>query len=163
MDLRSPYKYGRCKHLDMSKGVESGRMDVINAGLWALAGFDPALQHFAELREHLVDHPEDAPLRVSLDRALGVYLQAQTIQLFQDSGYSRESLDRLILAKCGASDVSIVIRDAASLTDDLLILDISGYAMYLTALTNWGVAPWNRFANTVNGLWHEKQKELAPA
>lgn len=138
-------------------------MDVINAGLWALAGFDPALQHFAELREHLRIHPEDSPLRVTLDRALGVYLEAQTLQLFKDGGMSTTSADKAILAVCGEPDISITIRDAASLTDDTLILEIAGYAMFLAALTNWGAAPWNRFAATVNGLWHEKQKNLVTA
>lgn len=163
MDLRSPMIYGRCRHTDMSKAVKSEHMDVINAGLWALAGFDPVLQHFAELREHLRIHPDGSQPRVTVDRALGVYLEAQTRQLFEDSGYGQETVDRLVVAKCGGDTVSDTVRCAAAQTDDTLILEVAGYAMYLTALTNWGHAPWNRFANTINGLWHEKQRDLQPA
>src|SRR5688572_18406412 len=60
--------------------------DTVTAGLWALAGFDPALVHLAELRERFATLPEDDQIRVTLDRLTSVYVEGQCHELERAAG-----------------------------------------------------------------------------
>ena len=114
--------------------------DPVTAGLWALAGFDPALVHFAELREHLGKLHEENPSRVSLDRALSVYVEGQCHELERAAGITTHGfldLDPTITA---------VTEHILDCTSDPLGLEICAYAMRLGTLTAHGQAPWKRFA-----------------
>lgn len=134
-------------------------MDPVNATLWALAGYDRALEKFAELRAEL---PE-GPVRIAMDRALVVYLNAQTETLMHaryDMGLGRdfdyEQSNQEIINRLGADQLSLVMHRAASLSDDPLMQDIGGYAMCLGALTAWGTTPWRRYATVVDHLFFER-------
>lgn len=115
--------------------------DAINAGLWALAGFDPALVHFAELREHLAQLHEDHPTRVSLDRALSVYLEGQRQELLHVAGITSD--DSVVFDN---DDYSVTMIDVVTCTPDPLGIEIQHYALLLGVLTAHGNAPWKRFA-----------------
>lgn len=119
--------------------------DAINAGLWALAGFDPALIHFAELREHLAQLHEDHPTRISLDRALSVYLEGQRQELLHVAGITRDS-DIIVMADSQLPDYSVTMVDVVTCTPDPLGIEIQHYALLLGTLTAHGDAPWKRFA-----------------
>lgn len=169
MNTSHPQHYGQCLHLNQAGeayNVTFHAMDVITAGLWALAGFDPALQHFAELREHLRAHPADSQLRVSLDRALGVYLQSQCCTIADAVGASQRERDTAILNTCNTDDgvyangaVAEATLNALLLTDDPLVLEIISYGMHLSTFTSWGPTPFRRLSAVLRDCAHTAKEE----
>ena len=121
--------------------------DVISAGLWALSGFDPALVHFAELRERLAHLPEDHNSRVALDRALSIYLEGQCHELFRGAGITRLESEALVRDHIGDTDTTF--RQVLDCTSDPLGVEIHGYAKWLAVLTSHSTAPWRRFAAVI--------------
>jgi hypothetical protein len=114
--------------------------DPVTASLWALAGFDPALVHLAELRERFANLSEDDQIRVTLDRLTSVYVEGQCHELERAAGITTHGfldLDPTITA---------VTEHILDCTSDPLGLEICAYAMRLGALTAHGTAPWKRFA-----------------
>lgn len=133
--------------------------DAITAGLWALAGFDPALVHFAELREHLNRLDEGAPSRVSLDRALSVYLEGQCHELVRAAEITREAANAEVDRRLG--DVSSTVFNVLAVSDDPLCLEIMTYAMYLGTLTAHDIAPWRRFVAVMDECARLAMEHLA--
>ena len=121
--------------------------DVITAGMWALAGFDPALVHLAELREHFRHLPEDDQIRVAIDRLISVYVEGQCRELLHAAGITTHEANGMVnLNLTNRDEITYQILDR---TDDPLGLEICGYAMWLGVLTGHGQAPWNRFAAVI--------------
>lgn len=117
--------------------------DTVTAGLWALAGFDPALVHLAELRERFANLPEDDQIRVTLDRLTSVYVEGQCHELDRGAGVTTQEANKLITDRLeGIYGTTCQILDT---TSDPLALEVSCYAMRLGALTAHGTAPWKRF------------------
>lgn len=121
--------------------------DAVTAGLWALSGFDPALVHFAELRERFAHLGEDNPSRISLDRALAVYLEGQCRELAAGAGITIDEASVQIIDRLGNTDT--VFEQILTCTDDPLAIEVETYAMYLGVLTAHGDAPWKRFAAVI--------------
>lgn len=135
-------------HLSQHRAkIASMNGDVITAGLWALAGFDPALVHVAELREHFRHLPEEDQIRTAIDRLISVYVEGQCHELMRGAGITTPEASYHICQLPGLDEVT---QKAVSCTSDPLILEICGYAKYLGTLTAHGTAPWNRFAAVVN-------------
>jgi len=121
--------------------------DAITAGMWALAGFDPALVHVAELREHFRHLPEDDQIRVAIDRLISVYVEGQCRELIHAAGITTNEASVLVGQNLtNHNEVTYQILDCSS---DPLALEICGYAMWLGVLTGHGQAPWNRFAAVI--------------
>jgi len=118
--------------------------DVISAGLWALAGFDPALVHFAELREHFGKLDEEHPSRVSLDRALAIYVEGQCRELIAGAGITMDEVSTQAIERI--SDINDTLEHILACTTDPLAIEIETYAVYLGLLTAHSDAPWKRFA-----------------
>jgi hypothetical protein len=118
--------------------------DPVTAGLWALAGFDPALVHFAELREHLGKLNEENPSRVSLDRALAIYVEGQCRELASGAGITIDEASNQIVNHLSGTEATL--DHILACTDNPLAIEIETYAMYLATLTAHGHAPWKRFA-----------------
>jgi len=114
--------------------------DPVTAGLWALAGFDPALVHLAELRERFATLPEDDQIRVTLDRLTSVYVEGQCHELERAAEITTHSVPKL------DPTVTQVTEHILDCTSDPLGLEICAYAMRLGTLTAHGDAPWKRFA-----------------
>jgi hypothetical protein len=119
--------------------------DPVTAGLWALAGFDPALVHLAELRERFAALQEDDQIRITLDRLTSVYVEGQCHELDRGAGVTTEEANNLITDRLAGAifPVTCTILDC---TSDPLGLEIAAYAMRLGVLTAHGDAPWKRFA-----------------
>lgn len=118
--------------------------DATNAGLWALAAFDPALVHLAELREHFKHLDQEDLLRITLDRLASVYVEGQCRELIHAAGITTQEAHALIIDRLdGREDVVHHILDC---TDEPLAIELMGYAHYLGVLTAHGSAPWRRFA-----------------
>lgn len=140
-------------------GIMQTETDPVNATLWALAGYDRALEKFAELRAEL---PE-GNVRTAMDRALVVYINAQVETLMHakyDMGLGRDldvaQSNQEIIHRLGADELSSVMHRGAILSEDPLMQDIGGYAMCLGALTAWGDAPWRRYATVIDHLFVER-------
>lgn len=136
----------------------------VNAALWALAGFDPALEHFAALRRELMisGKPVD-----QVDRAMVVYLNDMNGELRAAAG-SREGLyeyTQLLHAKFGkALQDATYWMVALAGKDAELGVTIAAYAAALTMHTAHGDGPWNRFYDTVRDVFfevHPKLRDLA--
>jgi len=118
--------------------------DPVTAGLWALAGFDPALVHLAELRERFANLPEDDQIRITLDRLTSVYVEGQCHELERAAEITTEALfASMTILDPGTTPVTGHILDC---TEDPLGLEILAYAARLGTLTAHGTAPWKRFA-----------------
>jgi len=117
--------------------------DPVTAGLWALAGFDPALVHFAELREHLGKLHEENPSRVSLDRALAIYVEGQCRELAAGAGITIDEASNQIVSHI---DNTATFEQILACTSNPLAIEIETYALYLATFTAHGLAPWKRFA-----------------
>lgn len=129
-------------------------VDPICSGLWALAGYDPALQHFAELREATRHYGPDHRLRVALDRAIGVYLEAQC-QTLRDAAEIRAwEMDQHTSKLIGDDAITAVCYHAIGTTEDPLMIEVFTYALYLGTLTGHGLAPWKKFAAVMDDLFH---------
>ena len=123
------------------------KADAITAALWALSGFDPALVHFAELREHTNKLPEEHQLRISLDRALSVYVEGQCRELLVGAAITTDAANLLVEQEIGdPADVAFYVL---ACTDDPLGMEIFGYALWLGVLTSHGLAPWNRYKSVM--------------
>ena len=132
--------------------------DVISAGLWALASFDPALVHLAELRERFATLKEDDGIRIALERLTSVYLEGQCSKLLEGAGITRLQADVLIVD--GLGNVDETALHIVDCTDDPLAMEIMAYALYLGSLTAHGNAPWNRFAATMADCHHQRHPIL---
>ena len=126
--------------------------DVISAGLWALASFDPALVHLAELRERFATLKEDDGIRIALERLTSVYLEGQCSKLVEGAGITKHDADVLITRLSDVDETALHIVDC---TDDPLAMEIMAYALYLGSLTAHGNAPWNRFAAVMADCHHQ--------
>jgi hypothetical protein len=118
--------------------------DAVNAGLWALAAFDPALVHLAELREHFKRLPEEDLLRVTLDRLASVYVEGQCHELLVASGITTQEARALLLDRLGMGDDTM--GHILDCTDHPLGVELFSYAQFLGVLTAHDTAPWKRFA-----------------
>lgn len=123
--------------------------DIITAGIWALAAFDPALVHMAELREHFTGLPEENQIRVTIDRLLSVYVEGQCRELVIGAGITTDEAHHLAAQRLGKQATHEVIMQILDCTSDPLGVEILGYAQHLGALTAHGPAPWNRFAAVI--------------
>lgn len=139
------------------------RQDPINAALWSLSGYDPALIHFAELRERVSKNTKlssaDEELEVALDRALSVYLESQNNTLQQAAGVDLKELNTLIGDRLG-DGVNTTSIQAIALTHDPLILELFGYALRLGVLTGHSDAPWRRFAAVMAECFEQKHPDV---
>lgn len=121
----------------------SGEMDPINAGLWALAGFDKTCGLLADLREDInTKHVNDVALVRSLDMLISIYLERAA----EDLAKGFDDADMVINDALPEAWVKRIVGGCADLSDKPLLIEIAGYAMCLAALSNYGVAPWRRFA-----------------
>jgi hypothetical protein len=118
--------------------------DPITAGLWALSGYDPALVHIAELREHFAHLGEDDQIRITIDRLLAVYVEGQCRELLAGAGITTQEADNLVTEHIEDADATIL--HILACTQDPLGVEVFGYAMWLGVLTAHGLAPWRRFA-----------------
>lgn len=118
--------------------------DTVNAGLWALAAFDPALVHLAELREHFERLPEEDLLRVTLDRLTSVYVEGQCRELVHAAGITTDEALEIMTNRLGGS--SETLYHIVACTDHPLAIELLSYAQHLGSLTAHGDAPWKRFA-----------------
>lgn len=133
--------------------------DPISAGLWALAGFDPALVHFAELREHTRKLSEEDRLRVSLDRALSIYLEGQCYELGVAAEVNKALIDSLIDQRIGdTTETAFHVLGASS---DPLMMEVFTYALYLGVLTAHGQAPWRRYAEVMADCFRHAHPAMA--
>lgn len=132
--------------------------DAISAGLWALASFDPALVHLAELRERFTHLDEGDQIRVTLDRLTGVYVEGQCRELLHGAAITTHEADQLIALRIG--DTSDVALHVLACTSDPLAMEIFAYGLYLGSLTAHGNAPWNRFAATMADCYHHRHPSL---
>lgn len=135
--------------------------DAVTAGLWALSGFDPALVHFAELREHIGKLDEEHLLRISLDRALSVYVEGQCRELLVGAGITTDEAN--IKVEQAIGDPSGVALQVLDCTDDPLGMEIFAYALWLGSLTAHGKAPWNRYAAVMADCYYQRHPRLATA
>ncbi len=133
--------------------------DAVSAGLWALSGFDKALVHFAELREHVGLLDEEDELRISLDRALSVYVEGQCRELLRGAGITIDEANIRVEETIG--DPSPVAVHVLACTDDPLGMELFGYALWLGSLTAHGKAPWNRFAAVMADCHYQRHPRLA--
>lgn len=118
--------------------------DTVSAGLWALAAFDPALVHLAELREHFRTLDEGDPLRVTLDRLTSVYVEGQCRELVHAAGITMAEVHLAALGQIrGAGEA---LDHILKCTDHPLAVELFDYARFLGTLTAHGDAPWKRFA-----------------
>lgn len=118
--------------------------DTVTAGLWALAAFDPALVHLAELREHFRTLDEGDPLRVTLDRLTSVYVEGQCRELIHAAGITTLEVTEIVANRLG--DNTETVYHIVACTDHPLAIELFAYAQYLGSLTAHGDAPWKRFA-----------------
>lgn len=118
--------------------------DATNAGLWALAAFDPALVHLAELREHFKHLDQEDLLRVTLDRLASVYVEGQCRELIHAAGITTQEAHALIIDRLDSREDTV--HRILDCTDEPLAIELMGYAHYLGVLTAHGSAPWRRFA-----------------
>lgn len=122
-------------------------MNIINAGLWAVANYDLALQPLVELRQKFATNTS-LELKTSLDRVISVYLNDTSHNIHRASGLSTIAADRLIRDTLG--DVTETCHKAVTCTDNPLILELLGYTLVLAAQSNCGTAPWDRFAKVIH-------------
>lgn len=136
----------------------------VNAGLWALCGYDPALEHFAALRRELMRRPDHESKASQLDRVLVIYLVDMVNELRDIAepfeAYVRRRFDML------GHDLYIetVFRVIAiSERDTELALALVAYAAALALGSAHGMAPWARFRAAVDDLYFEvyPQRRLA--
>lgn len=121
----------------------SGEIDPITGGLWALADFNKTCGLLADLREDVfIKHADNAALVRAIDMLISIYLEHEAEQLAKDF----EDADKVIEAALPEESVKRIVENCADLTDKPLLLEICGYAMCLAALSNFGHAPWRRFA-----------------
>lgn len=149
------------KQQDMSQAranMAAMNNDAISAGLWALASFDPALVHLAELRERFTHLDEGDQIRVTLDRLTGVYVEGQCRELLHGAAITTHEADQLIATRIG--DTSDVALHVLACTNDPLAMEIFAYGLYLGSLTAHGNAPWNRFAATMADCYHHRHPSL---
>jgi hypothetical protein len=132
------------------------RHDPVNAALWALASFDPALVHFAELREKTSRSPKldtrDEELENALNRALTVYLDGQIDMLRQAANINIRDFNEIVDEALG-SDPNIIGMRAAQCSDDPLMMQLVSYALHLGTLTGHARAPWKRFSRTIEDCY----------
>ncbi len=133
--------------------------DTVNAGLWALAAFDPALVHLAELREHFQRLPEEDLLRVTLDRLTSVYVEGQCRELIHAAGITTEEALEIMINRLGGN--TDTMYHAVACTDHPLAIELLAYAQHLGSLTAHGDAPWKRFA-AVMADCHSHLTPVAP-
>lgn len=138
--------------------TETETVDAINAGLYALAGYDPALVHCAELRERNAHRGEYDILRVSLDRFLAMYMEAQGRELAMANNMAPYETHRFI-DETLKDNLATTTFFAVGATSDPLMLDVLTYAMYLGTLTSHGLAPWNRFATVMAECFYTKHPD----
>lgn len=136
-------------------------VDPINAGLWALAGYDPALMHCAEMRERIQAASEDDPQRISLDRFVSVYLEAQCQTLAAAAGVEGRDINTHLSEAIGETSMATTTYFAVGSTRDPLMLEVVCYAMYLGSFTAHGLAPWNKFAQVIADCFYRRHP-LAP-
>ena len=132
--------------------------DAIAGGLWALACFDRALVHFAELRQIWRHRPEDDPLRISLERATQVYLEGQCEELLRSAGITTEAADAEFRAALGDSNIAATYVNGWACTPDPLVADLISYAAHLAALTSHGIGPWRRLDTTYCEMRRHKRE-----
>lgn len=137
--------------------------DPINAALWALASYDPALVHFAELRETLAKrYPEDHELTVALSRVLTVYLGEQCTILCDAANVTAKELEGLASDKIGDDDINqTLLRAVAGGHDGDLMCDVFNYGLCLGLLTAHGIAPWNRMRAVIHEYAAQHHPSLA--
>lgn len=128
--------------------------DAISAALWALAGFDTALIHFAELREKFGDRDEEDPLRISLDRALSVYVEGQCQELLRGAEITTDEANILVEQRIG--DPAEVAMHVLACSSDPLAMELFAYALWLGSITAHGIAPWKRYAWTMADCYYKK-------
>lgn len=129
-------------------------MNIINAGLWAVANYDLALQPLVELRQKFATDNTSTQLKTSLDRVISVYLNDTSRDIHIASGLSTIAADRLIHDTLG--DVTQTCHKAITCTDDPLIVELLGYTLILASLSNCGTAPWSRFAEVIHEHFDQK-------
>lgn len=129
-------------------------VDTVVAGMWALAGYDPALQHLAELREASRRFGTDSKVWISLNRMIGVYLEAQCETLRDAAEVRAWEMDQHTSKIIGDDAITAVCYHAVGTTDDPLMIELFTYALYLGTLTGHGLAPWNKFAAVMDDLFH---------
>ena len=130
--------------------------DTVSAALWALSGFDPALVHLAELREHFIKLglDEEDSLRITLDRLVSVYVEGQCRELLIGAGITTDQANIRVEEAIG--DPADVAYHVLGCTSDPLAMEIFGYALWLGSLTAHGTAPWNRFKAVMADCYHQK-------
>lgn len=117
--------------------------DIISAALWSLSGFDPALVHLAEFREHLAHLNEEDPRRHTLDRLISVYVEGQCRELLIGAGITTQEADQMTMERI--PDPAPTVFQILACTDHPLAIELMGYALRLGSITAHGQAPWNRF------------------
>lgn len=134
--------------------------DTVSAALWALSGFDPALVHLAELREHFtkLGLGEEDPLRITLDRLVSVYVEGQCRELLVGAGITTDGAN--IKVEEGIGDPSDVALHVLACTSDPLAMELFGYALWLGSLTAHGKAPWNRFKAVMADCYYQRHPSL---
>lgn len=134
--------------------------DGINAALWALAGYDPALEHFAALRRELMLQGKSVQ---QLDRAMLIYLcdMYNELRVAAGSTESYSAYVELLNAKFGKEMADVTYRMVALAGRDAeLGVTIAAYAAALAMHTAHGDAPWNRFRDTVTDIFFEVHPRL---
>lgn len=137
--------------------------DIISAALWSLSGFDPALVHLAELREHFTKRglDEEDPLRITLDRLTSVYVEGQCRELLHGAGITTDEANIKVEQMIG--DPSGVAEHVLACNSDPLAMELFGYALWLGSVTAHGNAPWNRFAAVMADCFYQRHPRLAGA
>lgn len=133
--------------------------DPISACLWALSGFDPALVHFVELREQFRKTGNEQAA-VSMDRALGVYIEGQCDELRRAAAVTPTQADKIFDEAIGVANINKAGVQAMAITSDPLFLEVFTYAMYLRGLTSHGEAPWNRFIAVLKECFELKHPRI---
>lgn len=137
--------------------------DTVTAALWSLSGFDPALVHLAELREHFTKRglDEEDPLRITLDRLTSVYVEGQCRELLHGAGITIDEANIKVEQMIG--DPSGVAEHVLACSSDPLAMELFGYALWLGSVTAHGNAPWNRFAAVMADCFYQRHPRLAGA
>lgn len=150
-------------HMWKQTSEAAEQMNIINAQLWALATFDTALQHFVELRQRLETLPQrldsvprDYAAGVSLDRALGQYIQHQCVELTDAAGVAVLAINDRINQIIGRETFTHAIYHVVGVTDDPLAVEILTYAAYLSCFTAHDLAPWSRAHAAVEACFYTK-------
>lgn len=129
--------------------------DPINAALWAIAAFDTTLAKFADIREDLaLRYPDNTePLRVTIDNAIGTYINEQATQLREVNNLNEKQVDEIANNKIQARNINktaMMALSCATHTNNYhLMVNIVAYTITMAALSSYGPAPFHRFADVI--------------